>query len=444
MQPALARQVRPPRGFRDFPPEIMILRKKLIERLERVFQSYGFDPIDTPALEYWEVLAGKYGEEAENRLIWRFKDPWSGREYALRYDLTVPLARFVATHRGIPLPFKRYHIAPVWRHEEPQKGRYREFYQCDADIVGSPYPEADAEIVNLTVDAIRALGFEEGFTIRLNDRRLLRGVFEEELGLVNVIPVYRAIDKLDKIGRDGVRVELEKLGLSTSTVSKIMDIISITGTPGEVLSEVSRRYGGNRSVREAVDHLEELVGLVRDVDRVKIDMSLVRGLDYYTGPILEVVLDRPRIGSVAGGGRYDNLIGLFLGESIPATGVSIGIERIIDAGLELGIYSLSRKTVTSVQIIVLAKDRGVYLYAWRTADLLRSSGIATRIDLGRTGHRVQRRKAQRAGIPVLLFVGEKEAARGKVALYHAGCGKRLETSLDEAPVAVEKLLSECG
>ncbi len=421
---------RPPRGFRDFPPDIMILRKDLISRLERVFQRYGFDPIDTPALEYWETLAGKYGEEAESRLIWRFTDKWSGREYALRYDLTVPMARFIALHRDMPLPFKRYHIGPVWRHEEPQKGRYREFYQCDADIVGSPYPEADAEIVNLVVDALKELGFKRGFRVRLNDRRLLSGVFEEELGIRgSVLNVYRAIDKLDKIGVEGVRRELEKLGLGEGLIEKIMNIISIEGEPGEVLDMIESRYGSNKRVAEAIGHLRGVIELVEDPSSVEVDMSLVRGLDYYTGPILEVVLDEPRIGSVAGGGRYDNLIGLFTKKGIPATGASIGIERIIDAGLELGIYKLDKKTVTMASIIVLSRDH--YRYAWKVASTLRRLGVNTRIDLGRTSPRVQRRKAQRLGIRYLIYIGESEAGKGTLTIYDTITGERVEAGISE-------------
>lgn len=414
---------RPPRGFRDFPPEMMILRKRLLRSLEEVFEKYGFDPIDTPALEYWETLAGKYGEEAESRLIWRFQDPWSGRWYALRYDLTVPLARFIANHRDVQMPFKRYHIAPVWRHEEPQKGRYREFYQCDADIVGSPYPEADAEIVNLVIDAIEALGFKEGFRVRINDRRLLRGIYEEELELENPLPVYRIVDKLDKIGEEGVEEELKKV-LSQDKIEKIMELIRIRGSPEEVLSLVSTKYESNKTIAKAVSHLSEMIGLIKRRDRVMIDMSLVRGLDYYTGPILEVVLDEPRIGSVAGGGRYDNLIGIFTGQDIPATGASIGIERIIDAGLELGIYDLSMKTRTQIQVIVL--DRSVYGYAWKLADSLRNAGFRVRIDLSRASGRVQRRKANKAGIPILVFIGPKEAEAGKATIYHVLNGERLE------------------
>ncbi len=429
---------RPPRGFRDFPPDIMILRKELFSRLERVYKRYGFDPIDTPALEYWETLAGKYGEEAEGRLIWRFTDPWSGREYALRYDLTVPLARYIANHQDTPLPFKRYHIGPVWRHEEPQRGRYREFYQCDADIVGSPYPEADAEIVNLVTDAIRELGFPTGFRVRVNDRRLLTGIFEEELGITNPLPIYRIIDKLDKIGLEGVEKQLTAKGLSASTVEKIVSLISKAGEPMTVLSWVEERYGSNNKVREAVGHLTEMFDLI-DGEEIVMDMSLVRGLDYYTGPILEVVLDRPRIGSVAGGGRYDGLIGIFLGRDIPATGVSIGIERIIDAGLELGIYTLDKKTYTQIQVIVLKRDH--YRYAWRVANELRKRGFNARIDLSRSGHRTQRKKAQRLGVPLLVYIGDKEAETGSITVYNTVTGERRVVAISEAGSVIEGMLS---
>lgn len=429
-------KVRPPRGFRDFPPDLMLLRKKLFSKLEEVFQRYGFDPIDTPALEYWETLAGKYGEEAESRLIWRFQDPWSGRWYALRYDLTVPLARFVASNRGIPLPFKRYHIGPVWRHEEPQRGRYREFYQCDADIVGSPYPEADAEILLLLLDALDALSIGK-VQVKVNDRRVLAGVFEEELGLQDPVKVYRAIDKLDKIGVDGVRAELLKQGLSESMVNKIMEIIGWRGDPFEALEEVEKKYGGNKSVFEGIKHLRRVFELASD-SRIVFDMSLVRGLDYYTGPIFEAVPVDVKMGSIAGGGRYDGLIGMFLGEEIPATGVSIGIERIIDVGLETGIYTLDVKTVTQVQVIVV--DHSAYDYAWLVARALRNNGLNVRIDLGRVSGQVQRRKAARLGIPILVYVGPREAESRSVVIYNSRSGERVEASLDDAGSIISKML----
>jgi histidyl-tRNA synthetase len=419
----------------------MILRRELLRRLERVFQRYGYDPIDTPAVEYWETLAGKYGEEAENRLIWRFRDPWSGREYALRYDLTVPLARFIANHQDVTLPFRRYHIGPVWRHEEPQKGRYREFYQCDADIVGSPYPEADAEIVNLAVDAIRELGFQSGFQVRLNDRRLLRGIYEIELGLSDPIPVYRVVDKLDKIGVEGVRGELERLRLGDETISKILDLIEIRAPLLDSIEEIKHKYGkSNKYVDDAIQHLEEMASLLKYPKSTLLDMSLVRGLDYYTGPILEIVLDKPRIGSVAGGGRYDGLIGMFIGRDLPATGVSIGIERIIDAGLELGIYQLERKTYTQVQVIVL--DREAYVYAWRVADKLREDGFNVRIDVARASQKSQRKKAKRLKVPVLVFIGREEVSGGTVTVYDARSGKRVSVAVDQVGGVIREIVKD--
>ncbi|MFP3172519.1 MAG: histidine--tRNA ligase [Acidilobus sp.] len=430
-------ELRPPRGFRDVPPELAILRKDLISRLEAVYRRYGFDPLETPAVEHWEVLAGKYGEEAEGKLIWRFKDPWSDREYALRYDLTVPLARFVASHPEMPMPFKRYQIAPVWRHDEPQKGRYREFYQADADIVGSPYPEADAEVINLLVDALEALGISSGYRVLINDRRILAGIFEVELSLSNPLAVYRAIDKLDKVGEQGVRAELEGL-LGPSAASKVMELISLRGDVVDIADRLLREHGSNKAVAEGAGHLKEVAGLVKRPSVLVFDMSLVRGLDYYTGPILEVVLDRPKIGSVAGGGRYDNLIALFAKRPVPATGVSIGIDRLIDAGIEVGLFSASRRTYTQVVVVNVRPES--YRYAWKVADSLRSWGFSVRVDLNRSGQDEQRRKASRLEVPLLAFIGPQEEASGTVTLFSPSRGERVTVKLEEAREAVERLL----
>ncbi len=430
-------ELRPPRGFRDVPPELAILRKDLISRLEAVYRRYGFDPLETPAVEHWEVLAGKYGEEAEGRLIWRFKDPWSDREYALRYDLTVPLARFVASHPEMPMPFKRYQIAPVWRHDEPQKGRYREFYQADADIVGSPYPEADAEVINLLMDALEALGISSGYRVLINDRRILAGIFEVELSLSNPLAVYRAIDRLDKVGEQGVRAELEGL-LGPSAASKVMELISLRGDVADIADRLLREHGSNKAVAEGAGHLKEVAGLVKRPSVLAFDMSLVRGLDYYTGPILEVVLDRPKIGSVAGGGRYDNLIALFAKRPVPATGVSIGIDRLIDAGIEVGLFSTSRRTYTQVVVVNIRPES--YRYAWKVADSLRSWGFSVRVDLNRSGQDEQRRKASRLEVPLLAFIGPQEEASGTVTLFSPSRGERVTVKLEEAREAVERLL----
>ncbi|AFZ71248.1 histidyl-tRNA synthetase [Caldisphaera lagunensis DSM 15908] len=434
----MSKEYRPPRGFRDFPPEVMILRKELISKIENVFKRYGFDPLDTPAVEYWETLAGKYGEEAENRLIWKFKDPWSDREYALRYDLTVPLARFVSSHPEIQMPFKRYQISPVWRHEEPQKGRYREFYQCDADIVGSPYPEADAEMINLIVDSIKSLGFESGFSLRLNDRRLLSGIFEQELNIKSPLAVYRIIDKLDKIGIDNVKKELLEQINNEEIVNKIIEVISLSGKPEEILENLYSKYGRNKLVNDAYNHLKEMLDLINNKNDIIIDLSLVRGLDYYTGPIYEVVLKEPKIGSVSGGGRYDNLAGIFSGKQIPATGGSIGIERIIDAGLELGLFNLNKKTFTEIQVIFMSQD--LFKHAWHIANILRSEGYNVRIDLNRSKEELQRRKANKLDIKLLIFIGKKEIETNTVTIYNTKTNERANLNINELKDKIKQYL----
>ncbi len=428
-----------PRGFRDFPPEIMILRKRVLSRIEDIFRRYGFDPIDTPAIEDFEVISGKYGEEAENKLMWRFQDPWSDRVYALRYDLTVPLARFIAMHRDTPMPFKRYHIAPVWRHEEPQRGRYREFYQCDADIVGSRYPEADAEILNLTSTVLEEFGLVD-HTIWVNDRRILRGVFEEELGIADPAPIYRAIDKLDKIGVEGVRGELEKIGLSPSLVERIMDIIELRGEIVDVARKLRDRYPGNKQVAEGSSHLEEMASSLR-TKRVVFSMSLVRGLDYYTGPIYEATVEKPRIGSIAGGGRYDNLIGMFTGNQIPATGISIGVERLIDAGLELGLFSIDRRTYTQAYIVNLARESPEAVEMVNDlAERLRRSGVNTAVDLMRRSPSKQREYARKLKIPILIYIGLREVEERKATIYIVEREERITIELDKAVETVKSIL----
>lgn len=427
-----------PRGFRDFPPDIMILRRRIIEIIEETFIKYGYDPIETPALEYWDTLKGKYGEEAENKLVYKFKDPWSEKWYALRYDLTVPLARFLSNH-AVQFPFRRYHISRVWRHENPQRGRYREFWQCDIDIVGSPYPEADAEIVNVLSEAIENIGLKN-FKIKLNDRRILAGIFEEALSIKDVVSVYRIIDKLDKIGYEGVHEELIKAGYSNETVEKIVEIISVSGMPEKVLGEIDEIYGRNRKVGEAISHLREMLDYLKYKDKISIELSLVRGLDYYTGPIFEYVVEKPRIGSIAGGGRYDNLIEIYTGKHTPSTGGSIGIERVIDAGLELGIFKLNVKTYTKVYVLSLKHDKETYLYALAIANMLREKGIPTQVDVMRRSEQAQRKYAMKKGINVIVYVGAKEVSERKATVYDRRSGNREIVDLERIVEAVDKFL----
>jgi len=423
-----------PRGFRDFPPEVTLLRKRIIGVIEGVFERYGFDPFETPVIEYWETLKGKYGEEVESKLLYRFQDPWSGEWLALRYDLTVPLARFVAG-QALTLPFKRYHVGRVWRHERPQKGRYREFWQCDADIVGSPYPEADAEVIDVVCDVMESLGYSE-FRVRLNDRRLLRGIFEEELNLSRygegkVLEVFRAIDKLEKIGRDGVEAELTRIGLGSSEVEKIMGVVDVSGNPEETLNELEAQFKENESVCTAVDHLKGVIDASSHKNNLTLDLSMVRGLDYYTGPIFEVYVEEPKIGALAGGGRYDDLIERYGGPRTPSTGVSVGLERIIDAGLELGLFNLERKTCT--QVFVVSMDEKYWSYAHNVGRELRREGLKVQVDLMRRSYKKQLEYCEKKGINAIVFVGEKEASTGTVTIYFKDGKRRYEqVALNEA------------
>ncbi|MGC8932432.1 MAG: histidine--tRNA ligase [Candidatus Methanodesulfokora sp.] len=419
--------MRLPRGFRDFPPEIEIVRQRVISSIEEVFRRYGFEPMETSSIELWETIKGKYGQEAESKLLFVFPDFLSKEWLSLRYDLTAPLARYVASHPELPLPFKRYEIGRVWRHEEPQRGRYREFWQCDADIVGSSYPEADAEIINLIDDAISQFGFE--ITIRLSDRRILSSILSK-MGIDHV-QVYRAVDKLDKIGWDGVSRELRDQGLKDEEIERIKEIISM----GKI--EDVERVGGDE-VREVTRNLLEIIDLVKNKNKVVFDLSLVRGLDYYTGPIYEVVLKDQRIGSVAGGGRYDNLIKMYGGRDIPATGASIGVERLIEVGFETGIFKKESTLTQAYLISISEKNRD---YCWDLCKKLRDEGIRTAVDLMRRDQRSQREHARKIGVRFLIFIGEKEEKEGMLTVVDSLTGERIYLKVEDAITEMKRRLS---
>jgi histidyl-tRNA synthetase len=402
------RQAQLLKGFRDFTPDRMILRQHVISILRDVFERHGFEPIDTPALEYHETLAGKYGED--EKLIYHFPDH-GGREIGLRYDLTVPLARFVAVHRNeLTFPFRRYHIAPVWRADRPQRGRYREFWQCDADIVGANSMLADADIIAVVVDALSDIHIPN-FVVHINHRKLLEslaiyaGVSSDRAG-----SVYRAIDKLDKIGPDGVAAELANAGVDATAGRKVIDLVSTTGAPDEILRAISNRLEGISLAGEALDDMEKLFDYLAALgvpDRhYAFDLALARGLAYYTGPVFEAVVDEPKMGSLVGAGRYDGLIGMFSGQEIPATGMAVGLERVIDVVEELHLLELGT-TITQAYVTIFPGGGSTATSdALGLAAELRRSGIRAETsleeerDLGR-----QFRYAGRRGIPFALVLG---------------------------------------
>jgi len=409
--------VYPPKGFRDFLPEDEILRKEIFSRIEKIFQRYGFDPIETPMVEKWETLAGKYGEEAENRLIWRFKLPYSEKEFGLRYDLTVPLARFVARFNP-RFPFKRYQIGRVFRYEDPQKGRYREFWQCDVDIVGESSPLADAEILNIVIDVFEEFCFKN-YTIKVNDRRILREIFEKFLGISDystILKIYRIIDKLDRIGKEKVLLLLKELNLGEKVLKQIESFIDASKLSNEEIFRYLESFDSSE-IKVAIESLKTILDFSKKKDRIKIDLSLVRGLDYYTGMIYEAVVEEPKIGSLSGGGRYDNLIGMFTGNKIPAVGGSIGVERLIDAGLELGIFKKEKKTYSKIGI-VYTKDVEVKK-VWEISDYLRSKGINIFVPFeGYSGILDGVKDLDKRGIQFALIIGKKEIDEGKLTLQN--------------------------
>jgi histidyl-tRNA synthetase len=422
--------VSPPKGFRDFQPEDEILRKEIFSRIEKIFQRYGFNPIKTPIVEKWEILAGKYGEEAENRLIWRFKLPYSEKEFGLRYDLTVPLARFVARFNP-RFPFKVYQIGRVFRYEDPQKGRYREFWQCDVDIVGESSPLADAEILNIVIDVFEEFGFKN-YTIKVNDRRILRETFEKFLGISDystILKIYRIIDKLDKIGKEKVLLLLKELNVREKVVKQIESFIDASKLSNEEIFRYLESFDSSE-IKAAIESLKTILEFSKKKDRIKIDLSLVRGLDYYTGMIYEAVVEELKIGSLSGGGRYDNLIGIFTGNKIPAVGGSIGVERLIDAGLELGIFKKEKKTYSKIGI-VYTKDVDVKK-VWEIADYLRSKGINTYIPFeSYSGILDGIKDLDNRGIQFALIVGKKEIEEGKLTLQNLLTRERRVVELED-------------
>jgi histidyl-tRNA synthetase len=376
-------------------------------------------------------LTGKYGED--ERLIYHFEDH-GGREIGLRYDLTVPLARFVAQHRNeLVFPFKRYHIGPVWRADRPQKGRYREFWQCDADIVGTKSMLADADVVSIVIESLAAINMPN-FVVHINHRKLLEslalyaGVSQDRAG-----SVYRAIDKLSKIGEAGVVRELEAAGVDAPTAVRIVDLVSISGSPDAVLSTVSERLAGIPLAREAIADLEDLFEFLAALgaapEHYEFDLALARGLEYYTGPVFETTVDEPKIGSLGGAGRYDTLVGMFSGQDIPATGMSLGLERIIDVVEELGLLHLPT-TVSDVFVTIFSPDSVDASLA--TAAQLRDGGVRTEVymedhrDLGR-----QFRYASRRGIPFAVVIGPEEASRGVVSVRDMATSEQVEVAADD-------------
>lgn len=425
-------QPRTLKGFRDFPPALALARERMVDVARSVYRSYGFSPIDTPALELAEVLLGKLDPEAEiARQLYRFVDN-GGRDVALRFDLTVPFARFAAMHvQQLGTPFKRYHVGSVWRGENTQAGRYREFLQCDFDTIGTTSEAADVEVALVIHDLLVALGFER-FTVRVSDRHVLGGVLEV-LGIgERTAGVLRSVDKLAKQGPDKVRDELvDKVGLSAAQAIEVLDVV------GSDLDTVAERFGGSERVAGGLARLREMFTVAAAVGipegRLAVDLSISRGLDYYTGTVYETFLtDLPAIGSVCSGGRYDDLAGLYTNQALPGVGASLGLDRLLAAMEELGLVGPE----TTGAPVLFVRFPGVAL-----ADLhgmaadVRRAGVGAEVypDHKKVGAQLQ--LAERRGARVAVMAGPAELAEGVVKVKDLAA--RTEATVPRAGLVAE-------
>ena len=400
------------KGFRDHLPPQALAREGILDIARRVYRSYGFVPIDTPALEYLEILTGKGSDETDKQL-YRFTDH-GGREVGMRFDLTIPLARFAAQHIGtLGIPFKRYHMATVWRGENTQRGRYREFMQCDFDTIGTTSALADLETVLVVHDLLSAIGLES-FTIRVNDRRVLSGILER-LGLADrSTVVLRALDKLGKVSPEGVAAELAGHGIGAGASADLLQLASLTGPADAVLAAIEPLAGGTAPGRAGIDALRALLDGAGQAGvpagRIVIDPSIARGLDYYTGLVLESFLDElPALGSICSGGRYDNLAGLYTKQHLPGIGASLGIDRLLAGLEELGRLE-TRETAADVFLVYFDEaHRGDYL---RIAAALRRAGMA--VEMAAEPKRVgqQLKVASKKGFPLAIVIGSDEFTAG--------------------------------
>ena len=393
------------KGFRDFLPETAIKRQSAIWRIKEVFERFGFDPLETPALEYAETLLGKYGDEAD-KLLYLFEDR-GGRKVGMRYDQTVPLSRVIAQYPNLPKPFKRYQIQPVWRAENTQKGRFREFLQCDIDTVGTDSPLADAEIIACTLTVFKSLGFTDLMMI-INDRRLF-----DDLGLTKKEIII--LDKLDKIGADNVIKELAKAG---------------TKDPSGLLNLLKERMPTERLATIFAALKEQGYKEGRDF---RFDPFLARGLEYYTSTIFELKLPSYSAGSVAGGGRYDKLIGQFSGRNLPAVGIAFGFDRLLEALEE---NNLLPTAPTTTQVLVTIFSPELLNNSLEIAATLRKNAINAEVFLEETKLDKQLKYADRKGIPYVIIQGPDEAKRNIVKLKTMQTKEQKELTIDQL---IEKL-----
>lgn len=450
-----------PKGTRDFSPLEMARRNYIFDTIKSVFALYGFQQIETPAMENLSTLMGKYGEEGD-KLLFKILNSgdWKNAldaeslanatigaltskvsDKGLRYDLTVPFARFVVQHRDtIQFPFKRYQIQPVWRADRPQKGRYREFYQCDVDVVGTNSLLCEVELMQIVAEVYRRLGIR--VSLHINNRKILAGIAEVIGQPERIIDITVAIDKLDKIGIDNVNKELLDKGLPIEAVEALQPILNLNGTNHEKLDQLAQVLATSETGLKGIEELRTILALyahsTQDGDlstydsaplQIELDLCLARGLNYYTGAIFEVKALDVQMGSITGGGRYDNLTGIFGMPNVSGVGISFGADRIYDVLAELNLYPENLQSTTQLLFATFGPDE--LLYAVRWASVLRDKGYSVEVYPEPTKMKKQMGYADAKRIPFVAIVGSDEMAAGKVMLKNMTTGEQQLVTLDE-------------
>lgn len=424
-------------GFMELLPSQQIQFNIMVDKIRKSYEKFGFLPLDTPIIEMAEVLLAKAGGETEKQ-IYRFDK--GDNDLALRFDLTVPLAKYVTEYyNALTFPFKRYQIGKVYRGERPQKGRYREFYQCDIDIIGDGELSIinDAEMPSVIYTTFKELGFED-FTIRINNRKILNGLFEE-LNLKDTsVDIMRIIDKLEKIGKDNVIKCLQDINISNEKIDKIMNFLEIDGTTDDKMDSLKNLNFTNELFVKGLEELEQVVKYVRlfgvPDNNFKVDLTIARGLDYYTGTVYETFLDDYReIGSVCSGGRYENLSEFYTDRKMPGVGVSIGLTRLFYKLNELAIIKEDKKSISKVLVVSMIDDNSKSL---EVADMFRKSGINTDIYLENKKIKAKFKYADKLQIPYVAIIGEEEVKNGTLSLKNMETGEQEQLRIEEA---IEKI-----
>lgn len=423
-------------GFMELLPNEQILFNQMREKIESSYKKFGFLPIDTPIIELSEVLLAKAGGETEKQ-IYRFNR--GDTDLSLRFDLTVPLAKYVAKNYGnISFPFRRYQIGKVYRGEKAQKGRYREFYQCDIDIIGDETLDVinDAELPAVIYSTFKSLGFDD-FTIKINNRKILNGLYESIGQKENSVEIMRIIDKIEKIGEEKVKSELRELQLTDESIKQIIDFIKIDGTTDEKLQKLKTLGIENEVYKNGIEELEQVVKYIRQFkipeNNFTVDLTIARGLDYYTGTVYETFLNEYReLGSICSGGRYENLAENYTDKKLPGVGISIGLTRLFYKLNELNIIKADKKSISDIIIIPMTENLEVPL---ELATELRNIGINTEVYLNNKKLKAKMKYANKLEIPYVIVIGDDEIQSGKIKVKNMQTGEEVESLIKASDIS---------